>query len=270
MPQILPSSSWVEFRGVPKVKTLHASEIHFAIVKDLGGKDRKCAVKFIDLQTSNGLICEGVGWLLAKACGVNVPPFASILMVPIQKLSNSMAVPTWLHGYNEYPAWCLEIVEGDVVAHVHSWSYWLSVGNCLKAKNTPVLASFDLFADNRDRNFGNVIKSTDGKYVAIDHELLLYELLHLPMNRQFKLNSLLEFAEQTLTAELFLKFKCEMATAVSMHESAILSIQSDAMAFLATIISDSSQSQFWWSTIESFLISRAQVGWMSNKLGVIV
>lgn len=268
MPQILPSSSWVEFRGLPKVDTLHASEIHFALVKDSSGKDRKCAVKFIDLNASNGLVCEGIGWLLAKASGVSVPSFASILMVPVQKLSSSMKVPSWLHVYNEYPAWCVEIVEGNAVAHVHKWLYWLSVGNCLKAKNTPVLASFDLFSDNRDRNFGNVIKSKDGKYVAIDHELLLYELLHVPVNRLFVLNSLLEVAEKRLSAELFLKFKCDMATAVSLHESAILSIRPNAMAFLESIIPDSAQSQIWWAKIETFLNARAQIGWMSNRLGV--
>jgi hypothetical protein len=196
MPQILPSSAWVEFRGEPKFKTLNEGALHFALIKGPDGKERKCAVKLIDLTSRPGLLCEGLGWLLAQGSGVNVPSFAAVLRVPLAELAHSMTLPAFVSGYSEYLAWCVEIVDGKAVSQVHKWIFWLARLQSLYAKNTPVIAAFDLWADNQDRNYGNVIRSKDGQYVAIDHETLLHEVLWCKYtNMRFTLNSLLEEAE---------------------------------------------------------------------------
>lgn len=270
MPQILPPSAWVEYRGFPNAKTYHESEIHFALVKGHDGIVRKCAVKFIDLNKGPGLICEGLGWILAKASGVNVPSFAAVLRVPLPKLATSMPIPSYLNSYTEYPAWCVEVVEGKSIAQVNQWIFWLTREFCLRAKNTPVMASFDFWADNQDRNFGNVIRSKEGKFIAIDHEVLLHELLYVPNGIQFRLNSLLVEAEARMSADRFLRFKCEMAAAAQEHEAAMNNIRTAGSAYLRKIIPDPTQASSLWNSIESFLDARSQLGWMSNRLGVTV
>jgi hypothetical protein len=270
MPQILPPSAWLEFRGFPKGKTFNQGAMHFAIVKGQDGKERKCAVKFIDLQTRPGLICEGLGWLLAQAVGANVPAFAAILRVPLAELAKSMPLPPFLSGYIEYPAWCVEIVEGKAVSQVHRWIFWLERLKCLNAKNTPVIASFDYWADNQDRNFGNVIKSKEGRYVAIDHETLLHQVLYVPYGITFGLNSLLEEAAKRLSADKLHRFKCDMAMAAMQHGTGVQAVRTSGKLFVQSLIPDPTAAAKIWSDIETFLDLRSQSGWMSNELGVIV
>lgn len=270
MPQILPPTAWQEFRGFPTGKTLNETAIHFAIVKGPDGKERKCAVKFIDLNSRPGLICEGLGWIFAQQAGVNVPAFAAILRVPLSKLSASMPLPSFLAGFQEYPAWCVEIVDGKAISQVHKWLFWLARANCLGAKNTPVIASFDYWADNQDRNYGNVIKSPNGQYVAIDHEALLHEVLYAPYGMKFTLNSLLVEAEKRLSAEKYLRFKCDMAVSAQKHEAAMNSARAAGSALLQKIIPDPAASKKIWTDIEAFLDVRAKLGWMSNELGVTI
>lgn len=271
MPKILPSSAWIEFRGAPRSKTLNEGALHFAIVKGSDGTQRKCAVKLIDLSTRPGLLCEGLGWLLAQASGVNVPLFAAILRVPLTELNKAMPLPSFVDGHAEYLAWCVEIVEGKAVSQVQKWFFWLSRLRCLYAKNTPVIAAFDYWADNQDRNYGNVIRSKDGQYIAIDHEAILHEALwNKYFGLQFSLNSLLEDAKSKLTPSQLHKFKCEMALASKIHDNALKSIKTVGLNFFCSLIPDQSSAITLWAEIETFLALRAQLGWLSDELRVIV
>jgi hypothetical protein len=235
------------------------------------GKERKCAVKLIDLTSRPGLLCEGLGWLLAQASGVNVPEFAAVLRVPLGKLGKSMPLPTFVSGHSEYLAWCVQIVDGKAVAQVHKWLFWLARARCLSANNTPIMAAFDYWTDNQDRNYGNVIRSKDGQYVAIDHESLLHEpIWRKYYGLQFGLNSLLKEAESRLSADKLHVFKCNMALAAEEHLNAIQKVKAVGQKFIKDLIPDSKLAVQLWSEIESFLTLRAQVDWLSRELGVIV
>jgi len=271
MLKILPSSAWVEFRGLPSAKTLNDGALHFAIVKGDDGKERKCAVKLIDLTSRPGLLCESLGWLLAQASGVNVPEFAAVLRVPLDKLGKSMPLPTFVSGYSEYLAWCVQIVDGKAVAQVHKWLFWLARSKCLEASNTPVMAAFDYWADNQDRNYGNVIRSKNGQYVAIDHESLLHETIWRKYyGLQFNLNSLLKEAESNLSADKLHRFRCNMALASKDHLNAIQKVKATGQKFIQDLIPDPALATQLWAEIETFLTLRAQVDWLSQELGVIV
>lgn len=271
MLQILPSSAWVEFRGAPQTKTFNQGALHFAIVRGDDGKERKCAVKLIDLATRPGLLCEGLGWLLAQASGVNVPPFAAVLRVPLAELGQAMTLPAFVAGHSEYLGWCVEIVDGNAIAQVNRWLFWIARAQCLKAKNTSVIAAFDYWADNQDRNYGNVIRSKDGQYVAIDHETLLHETVWSTYtNLQFKLNSLLKEAEATLSPNQLHLFRCSMALAAKDHLAAISTAKMAGLKFTQDLIPDTAFATQLWSEIETFLTLRAQVDWLSRELGVIV
>lgn len=269
MLSILPTASWREFRGVPKGKTLNEGAMHFAIVVGTDGQERKCVVKFIDLKTRPGLLCEGLGWMLGQASGANVANFAAVLRVPLAELAQCMQLPSFLVGYHDYPAWCVEVVEGKALSQIHPWIFWLERANCLAAKNTPVIASFDYWADNQDRNYGNVIRAKDGKYVAIDHEILLHEIMYMPF-MSFKLNSLLEEAERKLSPNKLHKFKCDMALASSNHANAMAAVGKSGEDFLKKLIPNTAAAINLWQDIEKFLSIRATLGWMSSELGVIV
>jgi hypothetical protein len=271
MPQILPSSCWVEFRSAAIIKTLNEAALHFAIVRGADGKERKCAVKLIDMQTSPGLLCEGLGWLIAQAAGVNVSSFAGVLMVPIAELGSSMALPNFVHGHSEYPAWCVEVVAGTDLSQVHKWIFWVARIKCLLAKNTAVIAAFDYWTDNQDRNYGNVIRSKSGQYIAIDHESLLHEAIWRKyFGIQFTLNSLLREATLHLPPSRLHEFKFNMALAANIHEAALHQLKAAASQFVHAIIPDAAFASRIWSEIDAFLAPRAANGWLANELGVIV
>lgn len=80
------------------------------------------------------------------------------------------------------PAWCSEVVAGKAVRQIHKMAFFLERAKktCLLSGDVRKIAAFDKWADLRDRNFGNVIRSSNGGYVAIDHESLLHDLLWLP------------------------------------------------------------------------------------------
>jgi|CXWL01.1.fsa_nt_gi hypothetical protein len=270
MINILPSTAWREFRGVPSRHGLNPTT-HLALIADLNGIEHKCYLKFIDLHHSPGLLCEGLGWLFAKAAGVNVPEFAAIVMVPIQQLSRSVNLPSWLKGQAEYPAWCVKVVDGKSVAEVHKWMFWLRRNKCLNAKETPTIAAFDIWTDNRDRNYGNVIRSNGGLYVAIDHESLLHDLTWKAIyNLEFDERSLLKEAESRFSPDRYHKFKCDVALAADNHEVAFNNASIDAKMFFFTVIPDASNHISIWNNIQNQLIKNSSAGWMSNRLGVIV
>jgi hypothetical protein len=212
-----------------------------------------------------------LGWLLAQAAGGNVPAFAAVLRVPLVELGKSMTLPAFVAGYPEYLAWCVEVVEGSAVSQVNRWMFWLARARCLHAKNTPVIAAFDYWADNRDRNYGNVIRSRDGQYIAIDHESLLHDVVWRKYyGMEFTLNSLLQEARLRLPASQLHRFQCDMALAAEKHAIAIQAMKTVGVKFVSDIVPDPALSAQLWTEIETFLALRAQIGWLAGELGVIV
>lgn len=268
--KIFPSQSWLEFRSLPERPGLNTTT-HMALVADHNGVAQKCYLKFINVQESPGLLCEGIGWLVAKAAGIDVPDFAAIVLVPLDKLAKSMKIPTWMNGYAEYPAWCVKAVDGKSIAQINKWSAWLRRSQCLSAKSTPALAAFDKWIDNRDRNYGNIIRISAKNYSAIDHEKILYELLWVNSYQiTFDERSLLIQAAANLDDVKRHNFLCSAAKAADGHSRALDSSAQEIIQYLSYIVVGDQESKLLWDAIQKFLKSRSTPGWMANELGVIV
>lgn len=216
---VLDTSAWREFRGTPGSKGINQTT-HLARVADSDGRVRDCFVKLLPLEYP-ALLGEAIGWLLARASGVSCAPFAAIVLVPLDELRKSSALPTRFDGLPSCPAWCCEVVRGKSLTHIHTWGFLLSLAqkSCLLSKDARCIASFDVWTDLRDRNFGNVIRSKSG-YVAIDHETILHDLLWPPSGRTFEPRSLLAQAKQSLSKADFQRFQVDMANAAKAHAAA--------------------------------------------------
>src|ERR1035437_3671629 len=208
---ILDSLAWREFRGPSGGSGVNPTT-HLAKIADPNGRLHDCYVKLLNSATP-ALLCESMGWVLAKASEVPVVAFSAIVFVPLDELRKYMSLPSWTNSGTHCPAWCTELVAGKSVRQVHKWTFWLARKNCLKSKNVRAIAALDVWADNRDRNFGNVIRSTAGEYIAIDHESLLHDLLWVPTGTSYARRSLVDEAKQHLSAEDFKRFNVEMAVA---------------------------------------------------------
>lgn len=262
---ILDASAWREFRGKPSNSGINETT-HLAKIADSTGKLRDCYVKLIHLDYP-GLLGEAIGWLLARSSGVSCVPFAAIVMVPLNELRKNVELPTEFDGVIEYPAWCCEVA-GSAVKQINKWSFWLSRRNCLNSKDARQIASFDQWADLRDRHFGNVIRGAGGNYISIDHETIIYEVLWLRRTtRRYSLNSLLETARKELSCAKFLRFQVDMVAAASKHSSGLAAASGDIADITRIIYPDYADGLI--PEIYGALDERSQPNWLADKLGVI-
>lgn len=262
---ILDASAWREYRGKPANSGINATT-HMAKVADTTGKLRDCFVKLLPTDTP-ALLCEAIGWLLARKSDLSHPAFGAIILVPVEELRKCSPLPPEFNGMTLCPAWCSEVVSGKTVKQIHTMAFYVSRKNCLRSKDARKIAAFDQWSDLRDRNFGNVIASANGGYVAIDHETLLHDLLWLPAGRRYVEWSLLNEAKSSLDAASIKKFQVDMANAAKGHAKAL----QDAKADLADIVAKIAPTNATALTlsIEQTLDQRSQPDWLSNKLGVI-
>lgn len=262
---ILDVSAWREFRGKPINIGINETA-HLAKIADATGKLHDCFVKLLPLNYPS-LMGEAIGWLLARSADVACVPFAGIVVVPLTELRKNIDLPSEFDGVNECPAWCCEIVAGKSVRQIHKWAFWWSRRNCLQSKDAQKIASFDQWTDLRDRNFGNVIRSTGGRYISIDHETILHDLLWPPTGRIYDPKSLMEAARQQLSATDFLRFQIEMVNAASKHESGLAAVNGDLVDIISKIYPR--QAATLIPAVLNTLNHRAQANWLASTLGVM-
>lgn len=263
---ILNASAWREFRGIPSGQGLNKTT-HLAKIADAQGKLHDCFVKL--LPRSPALLCEAIGWVLAKKSGVSCPAFAAIVLVPVDELRKCSPLPPEFDGMAYCPAWCSEVVAGKAVRQIHKMAFFLDRAKktCLLSGDVRKIAAFDKWADLRDRNFGNVIRSSNGGYVAIDHESLLHDLLWLPTGAGFHERCLLNSARTSLSAKDFQRFQVDMANAAHAHAPALEDARNDLDEIIGKLIPQNATAAA--QLIYDTLSVRAQAGWLSGALGVI-
>jgi hypothetical protein len=212
-------------------------------------------------------MCEAIGWLLARKSDLACPPFGAILFVPLDELRKCISLPPLYDNAAVWPAWCSEVVAGKTVKQIHNMAFFVAKKSCLRSKDARKIAAFDQWGDLRDRNFGNVIASSKGGYVAIDHETILHDLLWVPEGRTYKEWSLLNEAKKTLDATSFKKFQVDMATAAKGHAQAFIDAAADLAVIVAQLhpVNADALTQSIYKTLDA----RSQPDWLANKLGVI-
>jgi len=262
---ILDATAWREFRGKPSNSGINETA-HLAKIADPTGKLRDCFVKLLPLEYP-ALLGEAIGWLLARSSDVACVPFAAIVIVPLDELRKSVDLPPEFDNVDACPAWCCEVA-GKAVRQVNKWAYWLSRRNCLNSKDARKIASFDQWADLRDRHFGNVIRGTGGDYISIDHETILYDVLWVRRTKKrFRLNSLLETARKELPPNKFLRFQVEMVSATNKHAPGLAAASADIADITNTIYPNHAGSLV--PEILAALDQRSQTDWLADRLGVI-
>lgn len=263
--EILNATAWREYRGRPSSAGINETT-HLAKIADESGRLRDCFVKLLKPNTP-ALLCEALGWLLARAAGVQCPEFAAIVLVPVAELRRHGPLPSEFDRAALAPAWCSEIVAGKSVRQVHKMSFVLARVACLRSKDARKIAAFDQWSDLRDRNFGNVIQSSKGGYVAIDHETLLHDLLWAPSGTTWGEHSLLQHARKVLKSADFQRFQLDMAEAAKGHDDALDLAQASMDELIVKLLP--AHASELGAAIKGALRERSAPGWMSDKLKVI-
>ena len=262
---ILDSTAWREFRGTLNNSGANKTT-HLAKIADASGKLHDCVVKLLPLNYPS-LLGEAIGWELARASDISCAPFGAIVIVPLSSLRGCIDLPSEFDGMDYCPAWCCEFVAGKAVRQIHKWIFWLARRQCLMSKDARKIASFDLWTDLKDRNYGNVIRTSNGTYISIDHETILHDLLWIPSGKIFHERSLVIEAQQKLSPNDFLRFQIDMTNASKKHANAISSSH-NVLSQIITMIYPHMASQLIPLTT-STLDQRSQSGWLANTLGVI-
>lgn len=262
---VLNQNSWREFRGVPQNAGINPTT-HLATVADDKGTLRSCFVKL--LHNSPALLCEALGYILADASGVSIPPFGAILLVPVDKLKQHVSLPNELANLNVCPAWCCELVAGKSVRQINQWEFFYNLDALYKSEHASKIAAFDQWTDLQDRNFGNVIRSDGGRFTAIDHETLLHEIVWGLYGLKWEKRCLTEAAKNHLSGEDFKRFQVSMVEVSERHATAA----SEAALLVEKTIDRLCPPNLvpqLKPSILSMLQHRSQPGWMSQHLKVL-
>lgn len=265
---ILSSTAWREFRGEPSQKGLNRTT-HLAMIEDGAGKWHRCYVKGCPPNWRTPLT-EAIGWLIAEALDLPRPEFAALVMVPLDKLRAHMSLDQHWLNYPEMLAFCASAVEGKSAAHGWKWLAHLRTKRMYKRPEVARVGAFDLWADNQDRNTGNLIVKRDGDCVPIDNEFILYSLLwagQVPFNVGH--NSLLAESAQRLSSQAQTRFKVEMAQQGKRHQAALSAVGPRLHQAVLSLVPDPTAANALSASVQQFLASRAHPDWLSTQLGVI-
>jgi len=265
---ILPATAWREFRGEPSQKGLNKTT-HLAMVEDGTGKWHRCYVKGCPPNWRTPLT-EAIGWLIAEALDLPRPEFAALVMVPLDKLRAHMALDQHWLNYPEMLAFCASAVDGKSASHGWKWLAHLRTKRIYERPEVARVGAFDLWADNQDRNTGNLIVKPSGECVPIDNEFILYSLLwagQVPFSVGH--TSLLAESEQRLSSHAQTRFKVDMAQQGKKHQSALSAVAPRLHQAVVSLVPDPAAANALSANVQQYLGSRAHPDWLATSLGVI-
>lgn len=267
---ILPDTAWLEFRGA-SAKQGQNKTTHQALVVDAAGREHKCFVKIAPDEYPMAF-AEGLAWLLAEALDLPRPRFAALLLLPVQKLKQHMALDQhWMHKQSSL-AFCSSTVDGKHISGLWQWLTKHRHANAFKHADVARIAAFDAWADNQDRNTGNFLRTKGGDYVPIDNELVLYNLIWAPRGLLYNHNSLLAQARGLLTGVGYTKFQDSVVMASQRHDAAFVVAAPVLQQFIDALNADPNPATraAFAAAILQFLGQRAQPDWVATQLGLIL
>lgn len=136
-----------------------------------------------DLTENRSIVSEALGYTLAKSCGLSVARTAGVIilhqdqipMAALEKLAaqspSGLAEPEYLAWFSEDMRVSPLIVEcpSDAPELVRQRDFSRIASDLASHKKSPSIASFDEWTENSDRHLGNLIGSSDGELILIDH-----------------------------------------------------------------------------------------------------
>lgn len=228
-------AGYLEPLSDPGIETGHIALMRF------GADPRRVYVKMYP-PDNRGLVNEVIGYLLAEALGLCVPPQAAVALVPRDALP---AVPFWVPRGQGAVAWCT----ADLAAPSLKVAYRLDpesplapvVKELCKADTTPALVAFDDWLANIDRNLGNLLRLAKGRYCVIDHGRALtgphWRVADLEPAQQYPnvLRAVLKDCAATPAAE------AAMGAAARDHGAALSAARTELGHWCALLLSDEDQ-----------------------------
>lgn len=148
---------------------------HFAQIDYGTGQGEESCLKIINPgQVWPALGNEIIGYLLAKACGIETPHKAAILHLDAGFLQAEMPdeYPPDAPREGELVAWCTTRLPNLATAT------WLKLHNddlalhLTRSESGLKITALDTWLCNTDRNSRNVLRLPGGEFAAIDHELI--------------------------------------------------------------------------------------------------
>jgi len=149
--------------------TTHLVKIHFPEVGE-----RPAWVK-IDPQIKPFVSNEIIGWIIARALGISAPEHAALLIEEAawfkEKLGENYPAGALLPESGLAMAWCTADMGHEPIRSVAPFDDWNLLA-FLRTEEGAMIAAFDHWLGNEDRNNGNLLRLPQGRYAVIDHGIL--------------------------------------------------------------------------------------------------
>jgi len=212
-----------------------------------------------------------LAWLLAEALDLPRPAFAALVVVPLDRLRQSMSLDQHWLRYREHLAFCAEAVEGKTLAHNWQWVARLRLQGLYKRPEVARVAAFDEWVENQDRHSSNLLLTKQGKCVPIDNEYVLYSVLWAGrVGFQIAHRSLLSEAQTLLSHRAYAQLTLEMAREAKHHDAALTAAVPAMQATVMAVMPDPVAAAAAWYAVHQFLLPRAHPDWLAQKLRVII
>lgn len=216
------------------------------------GKQRRSVLKAFTTATSQGLLNEIIGYLLARYCGLPVSPRAALVGIPKNINPPEDVVP---FGF------AVDVLPGQTPGSLHQAGKARECARLLRLlrewSNAPAAVAFDDWVANADRNAGNLLVAGEDEVYLIDHT-------HLPITMNWQQSDLDPHVvvENQLARMLrwndqsTLPIKSSIARSTDSHYDSLQKAEQELSYWLEQLVDDSETRQ----ALLTFFRERARSG----------
>lgn len=160
-------------RLISTLDTKPTVRVHRALIKWPDGVIRDSHLKIPLAQPGlpcRHLINEAVGWLLARACGLPVPPVAGYMLLEAEQLLDAHPDLDKHAASGGALAWVCSTEPATVLRLTRSEAEQLVLDEIREWAHAPGTAALDEWIANADRHAGNLLRRAPKDFVLIDHD----------------------------------------------------------------------------------------------------
>lgn len=282
---MLPAENYCGPQGPDPDSVGITAGTHTAAIMFPGEKHpKRCYVKFLgpdgngvyphDVTNSfvvRRLLNEVSAYTLAHHLKIRQPPRAAVILIEKSIfIANKWPLPPWADTESHVALWCTEEETARNITYIYKtdalleWAYqnmFKEVTNWYGS-----VSAFDEWVANNDRNGGNILKISDKVFSIIDHGRAFFNLPYSCVNSpgSHYRNIMLEVIESSKSAKDSSTLYSSMLFSADKHDDAFNKSYKELAAW-ADIIGNAD-----FGSIIEFLRERSQVGWMRNRLGMVI
>lgn len=275
---VVTESAYKRYHGRPDSHGWNTST-HFATIDFGDGNPQTAFIKLMVLEDRwPQLGNETIGYSLASAASIPCPERATILLGSAEFFKGVMGsdYPEDAPASGPIGAWCTSLQPHLNDAAWISGDEDLAILGMLRTKAGAQITAFDLWLANADRNRGNLLRLSGGRWAVIDHEMIFMtrtatgdwrkgSILNIPVDAHLWRCACTYRTSRRINGKDFDRLTSSMIEQGDGHRPALLDAQQQLTQLLSSIYSVASAKN-----VLDFLQSRSEFRWMRTAVSKLI